>query len=150
MHRNSVPKIIDFDSTYHFNDLNFSSDSQMVEEHFQVLLHLNGIVLHLSNGKDAHFAVFPCAVLFQEEWQQHQKTAIMYNPPNVNVSANLQLIGALLSCCPSTKSKRTFSVESGKKLIPFGITNAIRDDVTTRHVSKNVFHVRSVSLCRHP
>lgn len=46
--------------------------------------------------------------------------------------------------------KRTFSVESGKKLMPFGITSAIRDEATTRHVSKNAFHVRSCSLCRQP
>lgn len=40
----------------------------------------------------------------------------------------------------------TFSVESGKKLIPFGMTSAIRDDAQTRQVSKNAFHVRSCSL----
>lgn len=44
----------------------------------------------------------------------------------------------------------TFSLDSGKKLIPFGMTKAMRDDATTRHVSKNAFHVRSCSLWRQP
>lgn len=44
------------------------------------------------------------------------------------------------------RKKLTFSVESGKKLIPFGMTSAIRDDAQTRQVSKNAFHVRSCSL----
>lgn len=59
------------ENTHHFNDFNFGFDAQMIEEHFKVFLHLNGIVFHLGDGEDAHFAIFPRAMLFQQEWQQH-------------------------------------------------------------------------------
>lgn len=133
--------------TYHFNDFHFGSNTQMVEERFQVLLHLNGIVFHLSNGKDSQFAVLPGAMLFQEEWQQHQQPTVVNNPPDVDVAADLEIhFGVEERGSFAIGKWDTFSVESGKKLIPFGITRAIRDDVTTRHVSKKVFHVRSDSL----
>lgn len=61
----------------------------MIEEDLQVLFDLNGIVFHLCNGKDAHFAVFPGAVLFQQEWQEHQQATVMHDPPYINISANL-------------------------------------------------------------
>lgn len=57
---------------YHFYNFNFRLNAQMIQEHFQVFFHLNRIVFHLSNSEDAHFTVFPCAVLFQQERQQHQ------------------------------------------------------------------------------
>lgn len=47
-------------------------------------------------------------------------------------------------------SARTFSVESGKKLMPFGMTKAVRDAAHTRHVSKNARQVRFCSLLRQP
>lgn len=65
----------------------------MVEEHLEVLLHLDRIVLHLSNGKDSEFAVLPGAVLLQQERQQHQHAAVMYNPPDVDVP--IDLLGGL-------------------------------------------------------
>lgn len=52
--------------------------------------------------------------------------------------------------CRCNETERTFSVESGKKLMPFGMTSAIRDEAHTRHVSKNALHVRSCSLWRQP
>lgn len=66
-----VPKMCEKKNTHHFNDFNFGFDAQMIEEHFEVFLHLNGIVFHLGHGEDAHFTIFPRTMLFQQEWQQH-------------------------------------------------------------------------------
>ncbi|TMW54693.1 hypothetical protein DOY81_000224 [Sarcophaga bullata] len=30
-------------------------------------------------------------MLFQKEWQQHQKTTIVHDPPDVNITANLKI-----------------------------------------------------------
>lgn len=62
----------------------------MVQEHLQILLYLDGVVLHLGDGEDAHLAVLPRAVLLQQERQQHQQPAVVHDPPDVNVSSNLQ------------------------------------------------------------
>lgn len=74
---------------YHLDDFDFGLDTQMVQEHFQVLLHLNRVVLHLGDGKNAHFAVLPCAMLLEQERQKHQQTTIVDDPPDVDVAADL-------------------------------------------------------------
>lgn len=61
----------------------------MIEEHLQVLLHLDGVVFHLRDGEDAHLAVLPGSVLFQQERKQHQHAAIVYDPPDVNIARYL-------------------------------------------------------------
>ena len=61
----------------------------MVEESVEILFHLNGVILGLRNAKYPEFAILPCAVLLQQEGQQHQEAAIVHNPPNVNVAADL-------------------------------------------------------------
>lgn len=71
---------------YHFNDLDLRLDPQVVQELLQILLHLYRIVLHLRDCEDPHFAVLPSAMLLQQERQQHQETAIVHDPPNVDVA----------------------------------------------------------------
>ena len=61
----------------------------MVEESIEILFHLNGIILGLGHAKYPKFAILPCAVLFQQKGQQHQKATVVHNPPNVNVAADL-------------------------------------------------------------
>lgn len=62
----------------------------MVQENLQILLNLNRIVFHLCDREYSHFAVLPCAVLFQQEGQQHQQAAIMNHPPDVDVAADFR------------------------------------------------------------
>lgn len=76
--------------TYHFNNFNLSLKSQLVQEHLQVFLHLNGVVFHLGDGEDAHLAVLPGAVLLQQEWKEHQHAAVVHDPPDVDVAGNLE------------------------------------------------------------
>ncbi len=61
----------------------------MVEEGVEVLLHLDGVVLRLRDAEDAHLAVLPGAVLLQQEGQQHEEAAVVDDPPDVDVAADL-------------------------------------------------------------
>ena len=61
---------------------------QMVEESVEILFHLNGIILGLGHTEYPKFAIFPCAVLFQQKGQKHQKATVMHDPPNVNVASD--------------------------------------------------------------
>lgn len=61
----------------------------MVQECLQIFLHLNRVVLDLSNSEDPQLAVAPSAVLLQQERQQHEQAAVMDNPPDVDVATNL-------------------------------------------------------------
>lgn len=45
--------------TYHFNNFHFSIQAKMVQEHLKILLHLNAIIIHLSNSEDTHFTFSP-------------------------------------------------------------------------------------------
>ena len=64
----------------------------MIQEGLQVFLHLNGVVLGLGHGEDPHPTLLPGPVLLQEEGQQHQQTAIMHNPPDVDESLKYYII----------------------------------------------------------
>ena len=76
----------------------------------------------------------------EREREKKEMDELMVHIPMVeSTKVTVQQVGAL-----------TFSVDSGKKLMPLGMTKAMRDAATTRHVSKNALHVRSCSLCRHP
>lgn len=46
-------------TTHHFHNINFSINTQVVQECLEILLHLYAVVLKLSNGEDAHLAVLP-------------------------------------------------------------------------------------------
>lgn len=46
-------------TTNHFHNVNFSIDTQVVQECLEILLHLYAVVLKLSYGEDAHLAVLP-------------------------------------------------------------------------------------------
>jgi hypothetical protein len=74
------------ESTDHFDDFYLGLNPKVVKELLQVLLHLYGVVLHLGDSEDLHFAILPGAVLLEEEGQQHEKTAVMHNPPDVDVA----------------------------------------------------------------
>lgn len=76
--------------THHFHNLHFRLNAQMVEEGLQVLLHLDWVVLHLRHSEDAQLAILPCAVLTEEEWQQHKETAVMDDPPDVDCAYDLR------------------------------------------------------------
>lgn len=65
----------------------------MVQEHLQVLLDLDRVVLHLGHGKDAHLAVLPGAVLLEQERQQHQQATVVHDPPDVDVTGDLRCVG---------------------------------------------------------
>ena len=67
---------------------------QLVKELLQIFLHLNGIILGLSHSKDPHPAFLPCPVLLQEEGEEHEKSSIVNNPPDVDKA--LEIILALL------------------------------------------------------
>jgi len=59
-------------SAHHFHNLYFCFYPEVIEEHLEVFLHLDRIILHLCNCEDAHAAVLPSSVLLQQEWQQHE------------------------------------------------------------------------------
>ena len=61
----------------------------MVEESFQVLLHLDRVVFRLGDAENPHFAIFPSAMLLQEERQQHEQPAVVHDPPDVDVALDL-------------------------------------------------------------
>lgn len=75
---------------YHLDNLHLRFNSQMVQENLQILLNLNRIVFHLCDREYSHFAVLPCAVLLQQEWQQHQQAAVVNHPPDVDVAADFR------------------------------------------------------------
>lgn len=62
----------------------------MVQENFQILLNLNRVVLQLCDRENSHLAIFPCSVLFEQERQEHEQTAIMNDPPHVNIATNFR------------------------------------------------------------
>ena len=53
---------------YHFNDIHLRLNPQLVQEHSQVLLHLDAVVIHLGNGKYPYLAGMPYFVLMKEKW----------------------------------------------------------------------------------
>lgn len=75
---------------YHFHNFDFSFNTELVQEHLEVFLHLYRVIFHLSDGEDAHLAILPGTVLLQQEWQEHQHATIVHNPPDVNVARNLK------------------------------------------------------------
>ena len=62
---------------------------EVVEESFEVLLHLDRVVLWLCDAEDPHFAVLPGAVLHEEEGEQHEEAAVVHDPPDVDVPLHL-------------------------------------------------------------
>ena len=46
-------------ATHHLHHLHLGVQPQVVQEHLQVLLHLDGVVVHLGHGEDAHLALPP-------------------------------------------------------------------------------------------
>lgn len=61
---------------------------EVVEKGFQIFLHLDGVVLGLSNAEDSELAVFPRSVLLEQEWQEHEKATVMNDPPDIDVAAD--------------------------------------------------------------
>lgn len=45
--------------THHLHNLHFGIQAQMVEKHLQVLLHLDGVVIHLGYSEDSHLTLPP-------------------------------------------------------------------------------------------
>ena len=62
---------------------------QVVKESLEIFFHLNRVIFGLSHTEYPEFAIFPCAMLFQQKWQQHQKAPVMNNPPDVDITPNL-------------------------------------------------------------
>ena len=52
---------------YHFNDIHLGLNPQLVQEHSQILLHLDAVVIHLGNGKYPYLAGMPYFVLMKEK-----------------------------------------------------------------------------------
>lgn len=44
---------------YHFNNLDFSVQPKVIQEHLKVFLHLDAVIIHLSYGKDTHLTLSP-------------------------------------------------------------------------------------------
>ena len=112
---------------YHFHNFYFGVNAQIVERNFEILFHLNGIILELSDSKETHLAMSPSAVLAQKERQQHQQASVVNYPPDIDKSADLfnendESFGNFLK---NPNKLLTFSVDSGKKLIPLGTIRAI-------------------------
>ena len=59
---------------------------QVVKESDEILAHLNRVVLGLGHAENAQLAVLPCSVLLQQKREQHQKAAVVDDPPDVNVA----------------------------------------------------------------
>jgi hypothetical protein len=113
---------------YHFHNFYFGVNTQIVERNFEILLHLNGIIFELSDSKETHLAMSPSAVLPQQEWQQHQQASVVNDPPDIDKSADLFNVNdkSLSNIFKKNRNKLlTFSVDSGKKLIPLGTIRAI-------------------------
>lgn len=88
--RKHVLIIITYSNSHHFYNFHFCLDTKMVQEHLQVLLHLDGVVFQLRHGEDSHLAVLPGPVLLQQEREQHQQAAVVDDPPHVDVSHHLK------------------------------------------------------------
>jgi hypothetical protein len=67
----------------------------MIQKHLKILLHLNRVVFHLGHGEDAHLAILPSPVLLQQERQQHQKTTVVNDPPNIDIADDLEFLKQL-------------------------------------------------------
>lgn len=106
---------------YHLNYFHLSLNAQMIEKGCQVLLHLDGVILHLGHCEDSHSALAPNLrreyqgkairgaaaqqrrlkasahqenlhlMLSQQEGQQHQHPPIVHNPPDVDVAVSAWL-----------------------------------------------------------
>ena len=61
----------------------------MVKECLEIFLHLDGVVVDLRHAEDPELAILPGPVLLQQEGQQHEEAAVMNNPPNIDVSLDL-------------------------------------------------------------
>lgn len=48
-----------YDSSHHLHHLHLSIDTQVIEEGYEVFLHLDAVVVHLSHGENAHLALSP-------------------------------------------------------------------------------------------
>lgn len=48
-----------FLSIHHFYNFHFCIQPQMIEEHLEVFLHLDAVVIHLSHSEDPHLTLPP-------------------------------------------------------------------------------------------
>lgn len=55
--------------TYHLHHLHLCIQAQVVEEHLEIFLHLDGVVVHLGHREDSHLALPPH---LQRQVHQHQ------------------------------------------------------------------------------
>lgn len=74
---------------YHFDHFDFRRYSELVQECLEIFFHLNGIVVGLCNREYSQLAIFPGAVLFQQERYEHQNSTVVYDPPNIDCARQL-------------------------------------------------------------
>jgi len=78
--RNPSPGV----DAYHFDHFDFRRYPELVQERLEIFFHLNGIVVGLRNREYSQLAVFPGAVLFQQERYEHQDSSVVHDPPNID------------------------------------------------------------------
>jgi hypothetical protein len=61
----------------------------MVKESEEILAHLDRVVLGLGHTEYPQLAVLPRPMLLQQERQQHEQSAVVHDPPDINVALDL-------------------------------------------------------------